>query len=112
MAAGDRAFFQISTLDPRLKGHEVLVASSNNKAVENISRELPAAKAIGRANELTYFKSLSDRMHGTGENEESTVDPESIQTWGMIAAVLGNSKNRSAFRKSFWWHDEYSFAFT
>jgi hypothetical protein len=34
-----QAFLHIYRLDERLKGHEILVASSNNKAVENISKE-------------------------------------------------------------------------
>ena len=69
MAAGEKAFFHLYALNPRLKGHEVLVASSNNKAVENISKELPAIKAVNRTmDELNYFNSVSDldeRFHGS-----------------------------------------------
>lgn len=72
---GPNAFFHIYRLAPGLRGHEVLVASSNNKAVENVSRELPAAKAIGRpADACGYFRSVSDHVHavakeGKGEGE-------------------------------------------
>jgi hypothetical protein len=114
MAAGANAFFHLYELSPALKGHEILVASSNNKAVENISRELPAVSAIGRGTgEVAYFKSVSDLVFGPrgngyadGDNE---ISPDPVETWGLIAAVLGNAKNRAAFQQSFWWHDDRSF---
>ncbi|MFN4311807.1 MAG: AAA domain-containing protein [Ferrovibrio sp.] len=119
MAAGPSAFFQLYRLDERLKGHEILVASSNNKAVENVSKELPAAKAVGRPEgELTYFKSISDLVHGPrrnredengiGDSEEDVV-PDPVETWGLIAAVLGNARNRFAFHQAFWWDEEFGF---
>jgi AAA domain len=115
MLAGENAFFHLYALAPSLKGHEVLVASSNNKAVENVSRELPAVKAIGRAlEELSYFKSVSDVVHnthdayGADEQDDSAV-PDPVETWGLIAAVLGNAKNRAAFQQSFWWHNDCAF---
>ena len=116
MSAGEKAFFHLYALAPSLTGHEILVASSNNKAVENVSRELPAAKAVGRTTEeLSYFKSVSDLVHGNseasdeddGDHDFAPDDP--IETWGLIAAVLGNSKNRAAFQKAFWWHNDRSF---
>lgn len=104
-------------LDPTLRGHEVIVASSNNKAVENVSRELPAIKAIGRPAELAYFKSISDFVYRPSEADESeeagepnaSATTEALETWGMIAAVLGNAKNRAAFSKSFWWDGDQGF---
>ncbi|WP_196804854.1 AAA domain-containing protein [Methylopila sp. M107] len=75
----------------RLLGFEMLVASSNNKAVENVSRELPMLGAIADdAPNLRYFKTISDNL------------AEGEQTWGLIAAVLGNSSNRFKFKKGFW----------
>src|SRR3546814_112759 len=119
MSAEPSAFFQLYRLDERLKGHEILVASSNNKAVENVSKELPAAKAVGRpTNELAYFKSISDLVHGSRKNRsdeddiddgEEDVTPDPVETWGLIAAVLGNAKNRFAFHQSFWWDEEFGF---
>lgn len=115
MSAGEKAFFHLYALAPSLRGHEVLVASSNNKAVENVSRELPAAKAVGRSfDELSYFRSVSDLVHGprdivAQQDDDDTVAPDSVETWGLIAAVLGNAKNRAAFQQNFWWHDDRGF---
>ncbi len=94
LSVGGRAWLHLYRLDARLKGFEMLIASSNNKAVENVSAELPGSEAIADdAHDLRYFKALSD-----GLLEEDT--------WGLIAAVLGNAQNRSAFRNGFWWDDE------
>lgn len=113
VTAGENAFFHLYTLDPTLKGHEILVASSNNKAVENVSKELPAAKAVGRTQaELGYFKSVSDLLHGPrsdGAEDEDGAPPEPVETWGLIAAVLGNRSNRAAFQQRFWWHEDLGF---
>lgn len=103
--AGDTAFFHIYELDKSLRGHEVLVASSNNKAVENVSRELPALKAIGRTvDELAYFSTASDQLLvSSGDKKDDLPVTEAVETWGLIAAVLGNAKNRSEFQKNLWW---------
>lgn len=81
-------------LDDRLKGFEMLVASSNNKAVENVSAELPMLKAVANdLPELRYFSTLSDALFGES-------------TWGAITAVLGNAANRGKFKQTFWWDEE------
>ena len=88
------AFLWLYKLDDRLRGFEIIVASSNNKAVENVSTELPARDAVADdAFKNGYFKTTSDALL---ERE----------TWGLIAAVLGNATNRSKFRQQFWWDDD------
>jgi len=80
------------TINPALaKNFGIVVASNNNAAVENISKELPLKSKIDLANfpEADYF----------GECSTKLIDE---QSWGALAAALGNSKNRSNFRKSFW----------
>jgi energy-coupling factor transporter ATP-binding protein EcfA2 len=90
--------FELSKIDEKLKGFEILIASSNNKAVENISVELPALGAISdEGNDLRYFKTLSDKLIGA-------------ESWGMISAVLGNSDNCRNFSKIFWWDEECAFS--
>lgn len=85
------SFSHIYQPSDRICGFEMLVASSNNKAVENVSRELPLLGAIAAdAPNLRYFKSVSDNI-AAGE-----------ETWGLIAAVLGNSSNRYKFKEALW----------
>ena len=82
------------SVSPRLRGFEILIASSNNKAVENVSKEFPCTKAIATDIEgLKYFKTVSDKILGE-------------DTWGMIAAVMGKSSNRKEFKDNFWFDDD------
>ena len=87
---------ELYTLHPSLRGFEMVVVSSNNKAVENVSAELPALGALPNNSELRYFAPLATQI---GERD----------AWGLIAAVLGNATNRSHFRKTFWTEGTNSF---
>jgi hypothetical protein len=90
------AFLWVYKLDERLRGFEIVVASSNNKAVENVSEELPGIEAVAiDAFAQGYFKTVSDSLL---EGKK--------KTWGLIAAVLGNAANRAKFRQKFWWDDD------
>jgi hypothetical protein len=88
------AWLHLYRLDARLKGFEMLVASSNNKAVENVSAELPDLRAIAAdAGDLRYFSPISDALRQR-------------ETWGLVAAILGNAANRGRFKKTFWWEED------
>jgi hypothetical protein len=107
-----KASYDIYHLDTALKGYEMLVASSNNKAVENLSKELPAEGAVAHSREqLSYFKSVSDIVHSPRKRvqDEDGVTPEPLKTWGLIAAVLGSKSNRSDFWEAFWWDKDRGF---
>ncbi|WP_243860367.1 DEAD/DEAH box helicase [Flavobacterium poyangense] len=69
----------------------IVVASNNNAAVENITKELPAKAKIDKSvfQNADYFSECSTKL----------IEEES---WGILAAALGNAKNRSNFKKSFW----------
>ncbi len=98
---------ELSHLDHRLHGFEIVVASANNKAVENISLELPELKAVCDQFEpnLTYYKTVADAIASGKKKDESF----GSHSWGLSAAVLGNSRNRNDFVSSFWFNDEYGF---
>lgn len=73
----------------------IVVASNNNSAVENITKELPAKKKIDSItfSEADYFSECSGNLI----NEES---------WGILSASLGNAENRNKFKNAFWKSDE------
>ncbi|MET9295187.1 AAA domain-containing protein [Streptomyces sp. NPDC003077] len=82
----------IHPLIPELTGFEIVIASSNNGAVENVTLEVPGARSIGDA-----WRGRADYLAG----------PASLaleeDAWGAIAARLGRRGNRSDFVQRFWW---------
>src|ERR1035438_9030041 len=84
----------VKGLRRELTGFEIVVASSNNNAVENITKELPALTAIGAdwQDDAQYFGEQATAFLG---------EP----AWGMVAAPLGNAEKRAVFRNRFWWGD-------
>lgn len=88
------AFLHMYAVDKKLRGFEIVVASSNNKAVENVSVELPGRNAVAEDSFAEgYFCTVASALFSEG-------------AWGVISAVLGNAKNRSEFRKTFWWDQD------
>ncbi|HQU85494.1 MAG TPA: AAA domain-containing protein, partial [Pyrinomonadaceae bacterium] len=82
-------------LDSRIVGYEIVVASSNNTAVQNITQEIPGKDSIGQdyLSEAAYFQQVAENVFARNEK---------IQPWGMVAAVLGNADNRNKFSQRFW----------
>lgn len=81
--------------DSRIVGYEMVVASSNNTAVQNITQEIPNKNSIGRnyLPEADYFQKVAENIF---------VKNDKVQPWGMVAAVLGKSSNLYEFRERFW----------
>ena len=77
------------TVSRKLTGYNVVVASANNAAVENISIEWQERGAIAEDAGLTNLPGLTPNG------------------WGTIAAKLGNSANCKAFRSSVWDDKDY-----
>ncbi|REF00026.1 AAA domain-containing protein [Thermomonospora umbrina] len=88
----------VRSWQPRLTGFEVVVASANNGAVENVSLELPQRDAVHMP--ADYFAAVADRVLRR--------EGRPLQGWGTIAARLGNKKNRQEFVGSFWFSDRDS----
>ncbi|MCL2842207.1 MAG: hypothetical protein FWE28_01905 [Oscillospiraceae bacterium] len=86
--------------DAALTAFEMLVASNNNAAVENISMELPKVVAKDRTGhftdiespEHTYFSDIATALCGN-------------PSWGLFSARLGKSSNLKEFREKVWWAD-------
>ncbi|MFJ8536532.1 DEAD/DEAH box helicase [Streptomyces sp. NPDC093591] len=85
----------IHPLIPELTGFEIVIASSNNGAVENVTLEVPGARAIGDA-----WQGRADYLAGP-----ATLALEE-DAWGAVAARLGRRSNRSDFVQRFWWGEQ------
>jgi AAA domain len=85
-------FIPYYDMNPALSGFSVVVASSNNGAVENVSLELPKQDAIYSvwAKEVNAYADLASEL---------LQEP----AWAMVAGKLGNKDNRSKFVNIFWW---------
>lgn len=85
---------------PELTGFEIVVASSSNAAVENVTTELPALTAIGARwqGEADYFSAQAAAYTGA-------------PAWGAVAAPLGKAENWARFRERFWYADGGMFQF-
>ncbi|ROI06889.1 hypothetical protein EGI16_03015 [Chryseobacterium sp. G0240] len=72
----------------------IVVASNNNAAVENITKELPSLKKIDS-------KAFPEAAYFTEQALYLTDTPN----WGTLSAALGNAENRKNFRDAFWKSD-------
>ncbi|POP45629.1 helicase [Superficieibacter electus] len=100
---------------PSLTGFEMIVASSNNAAVENISKELPQLKSLAKEFRLLdYLAPVANQIAAkarpkseikrgkNGEGKERNYHlfsplNEDKQCWGLISAALGKKDNRKKF---------------
>jgi hypothetical protein len=103
--AGQRC--TISRLRDDLAGFEMVVASSNNAAVENLSRDLPKTKSLGRTGHspwrgaqgkagIGYLKEVAHNIAARTPKGYAALDADDTP-WGLIACALGNSGNRKEF---------------
>lgn len=102
---------RIRALREDLTGFEMVVASANNAAVENVSAEIPTRESIAprwRA-DADYFADVGSATLLAAGAVPQTDPPVSAHTptadlpaWGLVAARLGNKGNRQTFRSAFW----------
>lgn len=95
----------VAPLHESLVGFEMVVASSNNAAVENISRDLPKAKALGQTAwrhpdgtpRLSYLRPVACNLAArTAKGDYAALAPDN-EPWGLLACALGKKANRTAF---------------
>jgi hypothetical protein len=78
----------MSELDPSLLGFEMLVVSSNNTAVQILSKELPLRAQLAPSFQYaSYLEKVATSALGVQEND----------AWGLISATLGNVENCRKF---------------
>ena len=94
--------FPAYTINESLCGFGIVVASANNGAVENITKELPATKSIDAEGVfLDYFAAVAETLLAGADTKQR--NPGS--SWGIIAAILGSKERRNAFVQRFWFAD-------
>lgn len=104
-------------IHPSLTGFEMIVASSNNAAVENISQELPQKKSLAEAfRSLDYLSPTANQIaakalpeeqwkkgiNGDGQERNYRLFrplEEKDHCWGLISAALGKKGNRTRFAR-------------
>lgn len=85
----ERYSYCVWNLDESLLGYEMVISSTNNAAVENISKEIPQLSEISNEYHIDYFAEIASHVLNEG-------------SWGLGSAVLGNKANCTKFFNSFW----------
>lgn len=82
----------LSIFRPELTGFEMVVASNNNGAVENVTLEIPAKTAISSqfADDELYFAEFAGQLLKR-------------EAWALLSARLGNQSNKDDFTLRFWY---------
>lgn len=96
---------RVSILRQELTGFEMVVASSNNAAVENISRDIPKAKALGKSTwrdmrghpRVGYLQAVAHNIAARKSNGDYARLKLDDIPWGLMACALGKSGNRRDF---------------
>lgn len=90
LKANTKNIQEVFKLNDKLTGYEIVVASSNNGAVENVTKELPRINEIDESwhSQMQYLKEIATNVNGK-------------DSWGMISACLGNKKNNYNFFSKF-----------
>lgn len=94
--------YVVRALHPSLVGYEMVLASTNNSAVENVSLEIPARQAATWPERCAYLPELAQQvLDATNGGRRG-----SIPAWGLLAARLGNAGNRQQFLTAFWFGEK------
>ena len=94
----------VRQLKPELTGFEMVVASANNAAVENVTTEIPDERAIDAPwrGHIDYFGDIGTKVLQDVAASDTAGGATPPTAWGLIAARLGRKRNRSAFHSAFW----------
>lgn len=92
--------YRVPALAPALTGYEIVVASTNNGAVENLSLELPQRRHLDPdlRERLSYFGPVATKYAGSRAGKPWQL---SEPVWGLVAAALGKRANGRRFSNVF-----------
>ncbi|CAF1831240.1 DEAD/DEAH box helicase [Bacillus subtilis] len=112
----DGYHYTIYEIDKSINQYSMVVASSNNGAVENISKDLPKKKeVIRKVTDENVFSSY-EKAYAL-EAEELSMFPfaakallgEETDAWGLFSASLGKSENISHYYKKLYYRNNNEF---
>ena len=85
---------KISQLSPAIAGHEMIVVSSNNAAVENISKDLPKPKALFEEwRDTAYLRPVAYKIAAQRKDGSFKPPKDEELPWGLISQALGRAQN-------------------
>lgn len=88
----------VRRLIPELTGFEMVVTSSNNAAVDNISKELPKNKSLGDYwKPQHYLQEVAHKVSAQTDSGKISLLEEDEVPWGLFSCTLGNQNNRFRF---------------
>jgi len=91
----------IFALASNITGFEMLVASSNNGAIENVTKDAPLESSVDGFSdvvaEIDHFASVALNIANYGKKPSHAI----TRTWGLISASLGAKNKRRQFIKPF-----------
>lgn len=93
----------VRQLIPDLTGYELLLASSNNHAVENIALELPRSDKLPPYFRTTSYLSQTAALYRLVMEQSSRkaiTDVSATEWWGLPTIPLGKKANRNRFIKA------------
>lgn len=97
----DGSTASLSVLKRDLAGFEMVVASANNTAVENISRDLPKRRSIADTSTFGYLQTVAHKIAAQKDSGRFLDLSDDDRPWGLIACALGKAANRRAFKERF-----------
>jgi hypothetical protein len=95
-----KKFYQ---MDAKLTQYGILIASNNNAAVENISRELPIAKDVKESNTSLFNIDESSEIYFS--TIANTLMENNEKCWGLISARLGRKTNIDGLKQALWFNE-------
>lgn len=94
----------IGILKTELTGFEMVVASSNNTAVENISRDLPKQSSLARdyqkngQNAFGYLETVARNLIAKQGGKYKKL-PKDQEVWGLFSCALGKKANQNKVKQ-------------
>lgn len=89
----------INVMQDDLCGFEMIVVSTNNAAVENVTKDFPLKKSLAKEykNSVQYLAPVACKISADHSNNKVNSLSEKEEPWGLVSIALGSLKNRLQF---------------